>query len=229
LRGKKSWTLSESDESSPETMIGSGKVHIAVSYCTNFLRATRKRDYSEACDLFPLRERVSFCAPSLSLRYSLIRQFRFSFRSCFSLSLSLSLSLSHRTGILTWFFPFFYYRVFVSPREVEGILKCAKGGCDLLAPFVRLTAYDFRRQGSGQRSEEIFRSDWKPKWIFPEIFEASCIRTNINDRDEEHRGALFAKSFHSRHPKFIPKTLAFLGTFDVIECKNIYCISAIRE
>lgn len=82
------------------------------------------------------------------LAYSSIRQFRFSFR--------FSSSLSHLAGVRSRFFFFSLSRGIRLPSQSQGGLEVrrVKGGCDLLAPSVRSTTYDFRRQDSGRGSRD---------------------------------------------------------------------------
>lgn len=86
------------------------------------------------------------------LAYTSIRQFRFLFR--------FSPSLPHCAGIRSRFFLFFPSPSIRLPsRSQEGLaVRRVKGGCDLLAPSVRSTTYDFRRQDSGRRSRD--RLEW---------------------------------------------------------------------
>lgn len=162
-----------------------------------FFCEPRERDYgSEVCDLFPVR-RVSSRAPSpLSSRLfvdptvSLLVSF-------------LLIPLSSRGHSLTFSSPFFLLlaSIHLPSRSQEGLeVRRVKGGCDLLAPSVRSTTYDFRRQDSGPALPEIVWSDWKPKWIFPGISGVSCIRNNINGRDSSRNHSALVNLFSIEFP-----------------------------
>lgn len=72
------------------------------------------------------------------------------------------------------------------PSQSQGGLEVRriKGGCDLLAPSVRSTTYDFRRQDSGRRPRD--RLEWLETEMdfLGDILCILCIRNNINGRDE---------------------------------------------
>jgi len=118
----------------------------------------------------------------LSCRHSSIRQFHFLPRSFSSVShrasaLALASPVSRFSPLFSLFLIFFphgySFRAPVPAPRARGTARAraharhGKGGCDLLAPFVRSTAYDFRRQDSGTDAREVVRTDWEPKWIFP--------------------------------------------------------------
>jgi len=133
----------------------------------------------------------------LSCRHSSIRQFHFLPRSFSSVSHRASALALSRLPFFPPFFPFSHFlppphptppRAFVSPlppsREYRGIARARaprRGrlrsiGAIRQIDSVRLPA----RQDSRTGAREVVRTDWEPKWIFPGIPGASCIRNNIN-------------------------------------------------
>lgn len=152
---------------------GGGEMDEASPYCASFfadeIMAARSAIYFRydasrsvtSVHRCRLAIRRSDSSTSLASRFFLIR---LSSREC-----SVSRSLTFFFFLCFFFFTFLPTSIRFSSDEVEGGLSTrGKGGCDLLVPFVRSTAYDFRGDKIRARCSRN-RSDWKPKWIFPGI------------------------------------------------------------
>lgn len=166
----------ETDESSLGTaMRDREERRPAAPYCTSFLQ-------DNVSEIMAARSAIYFRYDAF--RPALLRHcrlaylsIRFAFRFVF-----------HHPSLIAWAFAhvsFFFSRVFVSPRKVKRVQKCA---ALKVAAIYWLHPSDRQHTTSGDKIRagipEIVWSDWKLKWIFPGISGASCIRNNINGHDE---------------------------------------------